>query len=175
MHPKKSNFPVWFVLLYYPEDKFTIVFFRLGKRLDKKPSPGRTRGFPKPGFGIWAHGPSPSGPGPTGLSAPIPQPLRGFRYFRSYPLRCPKPPSMAVLGCKFFASQKTYETVTADLRAGPRKTPEMPRRSLGLCPKLRKPKRPGVLVPLARKKRRRTTTKLHGETRSPSRISRVCP
>jgi hypothetical protein len=25
----------------------------------------------------------------TGLSAPIPQPLRGFRYFRSYPLRVP--------------------------------------------------------------------------------------
>jgi hypothetical protein len=38
MNPKKSNFPIYFVLLYYPRDKFTIVFFRL----DKKPSADRT-------------------------------------------------------------------------------------------------------------------------------------
>jgi hypothetical protein len=40
-------------------------------------------------FNIWAHFRR-SAP-ETGLSAPIPQPLRGFRYFRFYPLREPKP------------------------------------------------------------------------------------
>jgi hypothetical protein len=47
-----------------------------------------------------------SGPaGRTGLSAPIPQPLRGFRYFRFYPLRGQKTASML-----FFASGFASQT-----------------------------------------------------------------
>jgi hypothetical protein len=36
--------------------------------------------------------------------------------FRSYPLRCPETASMPFQGCKFFAMQKTYGTITAGLR-----------------------------------------------------------
>ncbi|MDR1351892.1 MAG: hypothetical protein LBK05_01315, partial [Treponema sp.] len=41
----------------------------------------------------------------------------GKKGYRFYPLRCSKTASVPFLSCKFFASQKTYETITAGLRA----------------------------------------------------------
>jgi hypothetical protein len=53
-------------------------------------------------------------PQKTGLSACIFFAC-GKKGYRFYPLRCPETASMPFLGCKFFASQKTYETIVAGL------------------------------------------------------------
>jgi hypothetical protein len=72
---------------------------------------GRIRPAAGPGYPLQFLDPE------KGACAILATPFRGLRYFRFYPLRCSKMASLPFLSSKFFAKQKTYETIAAGIPA----------------------------------------------------------